>query len=434
MPTQHVVINGDSRSMQDVGSESVQLIITSPPYWQLKDYGNDSQIGYHDSYEDYIDDLNVVWKECERVLSPGCRLCINIGDQFARAAYYGRYKVIPIREQIVRFCETIGLDYMGAIIWQKVTNTKTSGGGLQMGSFPFPRNGIVKIDYEFILIFKKLGDAPRPTETEREESRLSTEEWNTYFAGHWNFSGARQKEHLAMFPEELPRRLIKMFSFVGETVLDPFAGSGTTASVARQLGRNSVSIEINPDFIPLIQRRLCADTLNIGGDQFRFVVQDKNADFQKLKGSLPYRCEAIQSLQRIVDPKKMSFGSKIDSKPVAQVELDSVERVVSSNKVLLKDGRIVTLIGIVPVAETEELAIDYLKKKIGKNRIYLKSDRAIPPNGSKELYAYMYLENKTFVNAHLIRSGFVSVDNSFEYAARSKFMELWTAVLEHSTR
>ena len=136
-------------------------------------------------------------------------MCINIGDQFARSVYYGRYKVVPIRTEIIKFCEVLGLDYMGAIIWKKSTTMNTTGGATVMGSFPYPRNGIIKIDYEFILIFKKLGKAPTPTKPIKEKSIMTKSEWNTYFQGHWYFVGARQNEHIAMFPEELPRRLIK---------------------------------------------------------------------------------------------------------------------------------------------------------------------------------------------------------------------------------
>ena len=141
---------------------------------------------------------------------------------------------------------------MGAIIWQKVTTSNTTGGGVQMGSYPYPRNWILKIDYEFILVFKKLGDSPKPNKEQKELSRMTAEEWNTYFAGHWNFAGARQSGHIAMFPEELPRRLIKMFSFVGETILDPFAGSGTTNRIGRieNADRNSVGLEISPQCYP----------------------------------------------------------------------------------------------------------------------------------------------------------------------------------------
>ena len=254
--TRHRIIIGDSRRMQEVADESVHLVVTSPPYWQLKDYGSAEQIGYHDSYEEYINHLNLVWQECWRVLHPGCRLCINIGDQFARAAYYGRYKIMPIRTEIIKFCETIGFDYMGAIIWQKVTTCNTSGGATIMGSFPFPRNGILKLDYEFILIFKKPGTTPPVSVEVKEQSRMTTEEWNTYFHGHWNFPGEKQAKHLAMFPEELPRRLIKMFTFVGETVLDPFLGSGTTSLAAEKLSRDSIGYEINSRFLPVIGEKL----------------------------------------------------------------------------------------------------------------------------------------------------------------------------------
>jgi len=245
--TNHKIIRGDSRQMNELPNNSVNLVITSPPYWQLKDYGTDDQIGYNDSYENYINNLNLVWQECYRVLQNGCRLCINIGDQFARSVYYGRYKIIPIRTEIIKFCETIGFDYMGAIIWQKSTTMNTSGGATIMGSFPYPRNGIIKLDYEFILLFKKNGTPEKIDKNLKELSKMTKEEWNTYFQGHWNFNGARQDGHIAMFPEELPKRLIKMFSFVGNTVLDPFVGSGTTLIECKRLGRNGIGLELNPE-------------------------------------------------------------------------------------------------------------------------------------------------------------------------------------------
>jgi DNA modification methylase len=174
---QHKVIWGDARRMGDLSANSVHLAVTSPPYWQLKDYGAPGQIGFDESYEEYLSSLHAVWAECFRVLHPGCRLCVNIGDQFARAAHYGRYKVIPLHEAVIHSCEQIGFDYMGAIIWQKTT-MNTSGGGSVMGSFPYPRNGVVKIDYEFILLFKKLGKAPKPTAMQKQGAALTTQEWN----------------------------------------------------------------------------------------------------------------------------------------------------------------------------------------------------------------------------------------------------------------
>lgn len=258
MKTSHTIVIGDARAMSEVSDESVHLVVTSPPYWQIKNYGGDEQIGFYDTYEKYIENLNKVWAECYRALYPGCRLCVNIGDQFARAATYGRYKVIPIREEIIRFCESVGFDYMGAIIWQKKTTMRTTGGATVMGSFPYPRNGLIEIDYEFILLFKKLGKAPMPMNKDaKEASALSKEEWRKYFTGHWNFAGVRQNGgHEAVFPEELPRRLIQMFSFAGETVLDPFLGSGTTTKVAKELKRNSIGYEIHDAYLSVIKQKV----------------------------------------------------------------------------------------------------------------------------------------------------------------------------------
>lgn len=281
MITRHKIVIGDSRNMTEVENQSVHLVITSPPYWQIKDYGDSNQIGFNDTYEDYIDNLNKVWSECYRVLHPGCRLCINIGDQFARAVTYGRYKIIPIREEIIRFCESIGFDYMGAIIWQKKTTMNTTGGASVMGSFPYPRNGLIEIDYEFILLFKKLGQSRyRVTKEMKEKSRLSNEEWRKYFTGHWNFAGCKQDKHIAMFPEELPRRLIKMFSFIGETVLDPFLGSGTTSKVARELKRNSIGYEINKDFLSIIENKIGKNKPSIFNqdDVIEVIFQNKKGD------------------------------------------------------------------------------------------------------------------------------------------------------------
>jgi len=298
--TRHKIIIGDAREMPEVDDASVHLVVTSPPYWQLKDYGVAGQIGFDDTYPDYIANLNRVWSECNRALHPGCRMCINVGDQFARAATYGRYKVIPIRTEIIKHCESIGLDYMGAVIWQKVTTCHTTGGATVMGSFPYPRNGIVKLDYEFILIFKKPGRGPRPTKEAKEASRLDLEEWNAYFYGHWNFPGERQDEHLAMFPEELPRRLIRMFTFVGETVLDPFLGSGTTTKVARDLERHSIGCEINADFLPVIRSRL-------GLDEAAVEIIERDAP----RPRSARRRAAGPGPDRRVDPRRRTYGSVV---------------------------------------------------------------------------------------------------------------------------
>ena len=232
------IILGDNRAMPEAADGSIDLVVTSPPYWHIKDYGVPGQVGYGQSLHEYLKDLYRVWGECFRALRPGGRLCINIGDQFARAAVYGRYKIIPLHAEFIAQCEDIGFDFMGSIIWQKKTTMNTTGGAVVMGSYPYPPNGLVEIDYEYIQIFKKPGAAKKVSKEIKEASKLTKEEWKEFFYGHWHFGGARQVGHEAMFPEELPRRLIKMFTFVGDTVLDPFLGSGTTVKVALGVGRN----------------------------------------------------------------------------------------------------------------------------------------------------------------------------------------------------
>lgn len=427
MKTHHKIINGDSRRMTEIPDNSVHLTITSPPYWQLKDYGTDSQIGFHDSYENYINNLNLVWKECFRVLNDGCRLCINIGDQFARAVYYGRYKVIPIREEIIKFCENIGFDYMGAIIWQKVTTSNTTGGGVQMGSYPYPRNGILKLDYEFILIFKKLGNAPKPTIAQKELSKMTAEEWNTFFAGHWNFTGAKQNNHIAVFPEELPRRLIKMFSFVGETVLDPFAGSGTTALAAKKNKRNSIGYEINSDFIPIINEKLDVHQNDFDETSYEFIKQqDLEIDFNEEIQKQPYIFHDPHAFDNKIDVKKIQFGSKIDKNSTPKrEEFFTVKEVISPEMIRLNNDLIIKLIGIKEDNIINGKATSFLIDKTKGKRVYLKYD-TIKYDKNNNLLCYLYLQNKTFINAHLIKNGLVQVDCDIDFKYKNKFLTLLT--------
>jgi len=419
--TEHKIVLGDSRQLNLIPDKSVQLIVTSPPYWQLKDYGTDEQIGFKDNYEDYINNLNLVWKECCRVLSDGCRLCVNIGDQFARSVYYGRYKVIPIRTEIIKCCEYLGLDYMGAIIWQKTTTMNTTGGGAVMGSFPYPRNGILKMDYEFILLFKKLGKAPKPTSKQKEMSKLSKEEWNEYFSSHWNFNGVRQQGHLAMFPEELPKRIIKMFSFVGETVFDPFLGSGTTSLAAKNLGRNSVGYEINSDFIPYIN-----DKLNIGLNEFsnsRVEFLEDAVDVEKLNNDgTSYVFIDPHKLDKKVDVKKLTYGSKIDNHTVKSKDLFTVKRIISPEKIVLNNDLTIRLIGIKSKPQDSSQAMEYLTQKTNKRKVFLKFDDK-KYDDQNNLLCYLYLDNKTFLNNHLLRTGFVDLDDSYDYSCKQKFAD-----------
>ncbi len=395
----------DARSLHEVTDHSVQLIVTSPPYWQLKNYEDDSQIGFHDSYEDYINNLNCVWLECHRVLHDGCRMCINIGDQFARAAYYGRYKVIPIRTEIIRFCETIGFDYMGAIIWQKVTTCNTTGGGTVMGSFPYPRNGIIKLDYEFILVFKKPGKQPTVSRDVRDASRLTTEEWNTYFNGHWNFPGERQSEHIAAFPVELPRRLIRMFTFVGETVLDPFMGSGTTGVAAQELGRRSIGYEINPEFEETIRKRVHDVSV-----ERRLPLE--NPTTENLLARLPYRYHDPVQLSADVKKRRNHYGSRVDKTSQKREDYHRVTNVLDVATVEFDNGQQFRLAGIAANGGAQANAVDWLREFVSGAKVYTRPDKASPVDSDGVERGYLYLSNRTFVNARMIREGVASFDES----------------------
>jgi len=422
--TKHKIINGDSRQMNLVPDKSVHLVITSPPYWQLKDYGTENQIGFHEDYETYINNLNLVWKECYRVLDNGCRLCVNIGDQFARAVYYGRYKVIPIRTEIIKFCESIGFDYMGAIIWQKQTTTNTTGGASLMGSFPTPRNGILSIDYEFILIFKKLGNPKTKVSKEiKEQSKMTTEEWKEYFAGHWNFGGAKQDGHIAMFPEELPRRLIKMFAFKGETVLDPFMGSGTTSLAARNLERNSIGYEINPEFIEIAKNKLNVSQKDIEGTIYEFLKDEINIDAEKEFENLPYRFVDIQNLDKKIDPKKLQFGSKIDINSGQREEYYTVKEIISTELLKLSNNLVVRLIGVKEKKNSNGSAKQFLYDKTKGQKVFMKYDNK-KYDDQNNLMCYLYLKNKTFINAHLIKNGLAEIDLAYNYKYQNKFLSL----------
>ncbi len=411
--------------MSQIADEEVQLIVTSPPYWQLKDYGGEAQIGFNDSYEDYINNLNLVWKECHRALESGCRLCVNIGDQFARSVYYGRYKVIPIRTEIIRFCETIGFDYMGAIIWQKVTTCNTTGGATIMGSYPNPRNGILKIDYEFILIFKKHGKAKKVSSDIKEKSKMTKEEWNEYFTGHWNFSGEKQDKHIAMFPIELPRRLIKMFSFVGDTVLDPFLGSGTTTLAAKNLERNSIGYEINAEYLPVIKDKIGLTNRSLFKNaDFEIIIDEQPMRLADGLSELPYLFRDPLKFEKKVDPRKLKYGSVIENGDNGEKEeFRRVSDVISPEILKLDNGLSIKLIGVKTIPALRAEAERFLREKTKAQNVFMKFDN-VKYDDQNNLLCYLYLRNKTLINAHLIKAGLAKVDETIEYQYKTRFIRM----------
>jgi len=312
------------------------------------------------------------------------------------------------------------MDYMGAIIWQKATTMNTTGGGAVMGSFPYPRNGILKIDYEFILIFKKQGKSPSVTPEQKQKSQMTREEWNKYFSSHWNFAGTRQDGHIAMFPEELPHRLIKMFSFVGETVFDPFLGSGTTMLAAKNLERNSIGCEINAEYLPIIKDKIGASDSDLFKTEVDVVI-DKSESSEISFDKLPYIYHDPHTLDTKTDIKKNTYGSKIDASESEKEKPKIVTNILSPCEIELNSGEIVHLLGVKILKNGYESAMSFLKEKVLKKRVLLKFDTEV--DSSRERMVYLYLENKTFINMHLIRTGHVSVETSFPYKNQEKFLQ-----------
>ncbi|MGB9856233.1 MAG: DNA methyltransferase [Caldisericum exile] len=403
------IIIGDSRKMKEVQNEEIDLIITSPPYWNIKDYGISEQIGYGQTLHEYLKSLYYVWKECYRVLRKGGKLCLNIGDQFARSIIYGRYKVIPIHAEVIAQCEDIGFDYMGSIIWQKKTTMNTTGGANIMGSFPYPPNGIVEIDYEFIHIFKKPGKGKRVPKEIKEASKLTKEEWKEYFSGHWRFGGAKQIGHEAIFPDELPRRLIKMFTFIGDTVLDPFLGSGTTVKVALELGRNAIGYEINRDFLEIIKEKTGMKDTLFGSCNIQIIERKE----EKLELPPINYIPRIKDAKPQIDPNKFKFKED---------RLYKVVEIIDEKTIKVNTGLIVKFLGV--KIDKKEDTICYLKDYILGEQVFLKfPDNRITDKNT--VMAYVYLRNKIFVNAYLIKSGLALPDFSMNHRYKDKFIQLW---------
>ncbi len=261
IPTVHNLYEADARELAFIDDESVHLILTSPPYWTLKKYRHsENQLGEIEDYERFVMELDKVWKHCYRVLVPGGRLVCVVGDVcLARRKNNGRHTVVPLHASIQEHCRRIGYDNLAPIIWNKIANAsyECNGNGAGFLGKPYEPNAVIKNDIEYILMERKHGGYRKPSLTARILSTISSENHKRWFQSIWSdVSGASTSNHPAPYPEKLADRLIRMFSFVGDTVLDPFMGSGTTAISAAKWGRNSIGVEVDTEYLQMAEKRI----------------------------------------------------------------------------------------------------------------------------------------------------------------------------------
>lgn len=264
IPTSHYLVLGDARRIRLVSPESVHLVLTSPPYWTLKRYDDaDGQMGHVKSYDQFLDQLAGVWRSCFDFLLPGGRLVCVVGDVcLSRRENDGRHTVVSLHASIQEICRKIGFDNLAPIIWYKISNAahEVQGGGGFLGK-PYEPNAVIKNDIEFILMFRKPGGYRKPSVAKRLLSIISSENYQSWFQQIWmGLTGASTKDHPAPYPVELAERLIRMFSFAGDVVLDPFLGSGTTAIAAARTGRHSIGYEISAKYQGLALTRFYSET------------------------------------------------------------------------------------------------------------------------------------------------------------------------------
>jgi DNA modification methylase len=264
-PTVHRLIQADARYLDFIPDSSVHLVVTSPPYWILKRYNeNPNQLGHIEQYEEFLEELARVWKHCFRVLVPGGRLACVVGDVCLSRRKYGRHVVMPLHSDIAVACRKIGFDNLNPIIWYKISNAnyEVSNGTKFLGK-PYEPNAIIKNDIEFILMQRKPGGYRHPTVEQRQLSMIDKKDYDTWFRQIWDFSGESTRQHPAPFPCELAFRLVRMFSFHGDTVLDPFCGTGTTMVAALRTGRSSIGVEIDAEYCRIAARRLRDESANL---------------------------------------------------------------------------------------------------------------------------------------------------------------------------
>ncbi len=260
VPTRHDIFRQDARQME-LQPNSVALVLTSPPYWTLKEYNDaEGQLGHMQDYESFLTQLDRIWQACFDALVPGGRLICVVGDVcLSRRKNNGRHTVVPLHASIQEHCRVIGYDNLAPIIWHKIANIayEVEGTGSSFLGKPYEPNAVIKNDIEFILMQRKPGGYRSPSVATRVLSVVPDAKHKEWFQQIWTgLTGASTRAHPAPYPLELADRLIRMFSFVGDTVLDPFLGTGTTSAAASGCGRNSIGFEVDPDYFRLAKKRL----------------------------------------------------------------------------------------------------------------------------------------------------------------------------------
>jgi len=258
MQTKHMLFHADARNMNFIEDNSVHLVITSPPYWNLKEYENGTnQLGIIEDYEYFISELTKVWSECYRILVPGGRVVCVVGDVCLSRRKYGRHVVMPLHSDIAVSCRKVGFDNLNPILWHKISNASFEANNRTsfLGK-PYEPNAIIKNDVEYILMQRKPGGYRKPTSLQREKSMIAKDDYDEWFQQIWNLGGASTKNHPAPFPLELAKRLVMMFSFYGDTVVDPFCGSGTSMLAALYCERHSIGVEVEKKYCDMIAERM----------------------------------------------------------------------------------------------------------------------------------------------------------------------------------
>lgn len=255
VPTHHDLFQGDSRELDFLPSSSVHLVVCSPPYWTLKEYRkSDGQLGYVEDYESFLTELDKVWSHCYRALVPGGRLIVVVGDVcLSRRKNKGRHTVVPLHASVQDHCRKLGFDNVQGILWLKIANAayEVENGSGFLGK-PYEPNAVIKNDVEYIIMQRKSGGYRSPSISTRVMSVISEENYQKWFRVLWeDLPGASTKQHPAPYPADLAERLIRMFSFAGDTVLDPFMGTGSTAIAAARCGRNSIGVEVDPHYFQM---------------------------------------------------------------------------------------------------------------------------------------------------------------------------------------